>query len=65
MICEQKGNLVYTKWHHNKRDVNILSTNFDPLSPNTVKERRKKNGDVAHVEKPGCVDLYNTHMGGS
>ena len=63
MICEQKGNLVYTKWQ-DKRDVNILSTNFDPLSPKTVKERRKKNGDVVRVEKPGCVDLYNTHMGG-
>ena len=63
MICEQKGNLVYTKWH-DKRDVNILSTNFDPLSPKTVKERRNKNGDVVRVEKPGCVDLYNTHMGG-
>ena len=63
MICEQKGNLVYTKWH-DKRNVNILSTNFDPLSPKTVKERRKKNRDVVRVEKPGCVDLYNTHMGG-
>ena len=41
MICEQKGNLVYTKWH-DKRDVNILPTNFDPLEPKTVKERRKK-----------------------
>ena len=45
MICEQKGNLVYTKWH-DKRAVNILSTNFDPLEPKTVKGRRKKNGDV-------------------
>ena len=41
MICEQKGNLVYTKWH-DKRDVSILSTNFDPLELKTVKERRKK-----------------------
>lgn len=63
MICEQKGNLVYTKWH-DKRDVNILSTNFNPLDPKTVKERRKKNGDVVHVEKPACVDLYNNNMGG-
>ena len=35
------GNLVYTKWH-DKCNVNILSTNFDPLVPNTVKERQKK-----------------------
>ena len=62
MICEQKGNLVYTKWH-DKRDVNILSTNFDSLAPKTVKERRKRNGDV-RVEKPACVDLYNDSMGG-
>ena len=63
MICEQKGNLVYMKWD-DKRDVNILSTNFDPLQPKTVKERRKKNGDVVYVEKPACVDLYNNSMGG-
>ena len=62
MICEEKGNLVYTKWH-DKCDVNILSTNFDPLAPKTVKERRKRNGDV-RVEKPACVDLYNNSMGG-
>ena len=63
MICEQKGNLVYTIWQ-DKRDVNILSTNFYPLSPKTVKERRKRNGDVVRVEKPACVDLYNNSMGG-
>ena len=63
MICEQKGNLVYTKWH-DKRDVNILSTNFNPLDPKTMKERCKKNGDVVRVEKPACVDLYNNNMGG-
>ena len=62
MICEQKGNLVYTKWH-DKRNVNILLTNFDPLAPITVKERRKRNGDVVRVEKPAC-DLYNNSMGG-
>lgn len=62
LICEQKGNLVYTKWH-DKRDVNTLSTNFDPLAPKTVKERRK-NGDVVRVENPVCVDLYNNNMGG-
>ena len=38
MLCEQKGNLVFKKWH-DKCDVNILSTNFDPLEPQTVKER--------------------------
>lgn len=58
IICEQKGNLVYTKWH-DKRDVNL-----NPLDPKTVKERRKKNGDVVRVEKPACVDLYNNNMGG-
>ena len=63
MICEQKGNLVYTKWH-DKRDVNILLTNFDPLAPKTVKERQKRNGDVVCVKKPACVDLYNNSMGG-
>ena len=63
MICEQKGNLVYTKWH-DKRNVNILLTNFDPLAPKTVKERRKRNEDVVRVEKPVCVDLYNNSMGG-
>ena len=41
MICKQKGNLVYMKWN-DKRDVNIFSTNFDPLEPKTVKERQKK-----------------------
>ena len=51
MICKQKGNLVYTKWH-------------DPLLPKTVKERRKRNRDVVCVEKPACVDLYNNSMGG-
>ena len=63
MICKQKGNLVYTKWH-DKCHVNILSTNFNPLDPKTVKERCKKNGVVVRVEKPACVDLYNNNMGG-
>ena len=41
----QKRNLVYTKWH-DKRDVNILSSNVDPFAPPVVKERRKKNGEL-------------------
>ena len=32
LICEQKGNLVYTKWH-DKRDINFLSTNVSPEEP--------------------------------
>ena len=39
-LTSQKGNLLYTKWH-DKRDVNILSTNIDPLPPPVVKERRR------------------------
>ena len=43
--------------------TNILPTNFDLLSQKRQR-KRKKNRDVVHVEKPGCVDLYNMHMGG-
>ena len=62
-LTSQKGNLLYTKWH-DKRDVNILSTNIDPLTPPVVKERRKKNGEVEEVEKPYCIEQYNKYMGG-
>ena len=47
MICEQKGNLVYMKWH-DKHDVNIYSTNFDPLEPKTIK---KDQGWAKYLEK--------------
>ena len=60
-LTSQKGNLLYTKWH-DKRDVNILSTNIDPLTPPVVKERRKKNGEVEEVEKPYCIEQYNKYM---
>ena len=63
IICMQKGTLVYTKWC-DIHDVNILSTNFDPLVPKTVKERWRTNGDVVRVEKQACIDLYNNGMGG-
>ena len=56
MICEQKGNLVYTKWHDNKRDVNILSTNFDPLSPKHSQRKAK--------EKRGCCTCRETRLCG-
>ena len=59
-ICQEKGTLVYKK-RHGKRDVNILSTNFEPK---TEKERRKRNGDDAHVKKPACLDMYNDNIGG-
>ena len=57
-LTSQKGNLLYTKWH-DKRDVNILSTDIDPLIPPVVKERRKKKGEV---EKPYCIEQYNKYM---
>ncbi len=49
--------LVNTKWH-DKRNVNILSTNFG-LGPKTVKKGRK-NREVVRVEKPASVDMYNS-----
>ena len=58
-LHRRKGtNLLYTKWH-DKRDVNILSTDIDPLIPPVVKERRKKKGEV---EKPYCIEQYNKYM---
>jgi len=63
IICSQKGNLVYTKWH-DKRDVNILSTNIDPTDPPVVKQFRKRNGEIIEVSKPQAVVMYNNHMGG-
>lgn len=54
--------MVFTKWH-GKRDVNILSTNCDPLDPPVIKERQRKNGEITQVEKLACVELYNKHMG--
>ena len=38
-----------------------MSTNFEPK---TEKERRKRNGDDAHVKKPACLDMYNDNIGG-
>ena len=54
---------LLTKWH-DKRDVNILSTNINPLTPPVLKQRCKKNGEIVEVEKPYCVEQYNQHMGG-
>ena len=62
-LHSQKGNLLFTKWH-DKRDVNILSTNVDPFTPPVLKQRRKKHGEVEEVEKPYCAEQYNKHMGG-
>ena len=62
-LHSQKGNLLFTKWH-DKRDVNILSTNVDPFTPPVLKQKRKKHGEVEEVEKPYCVEQYNKHMGG-
>lgn len=62
-ICEQKSNMVFLKWH-DKKDVNIRSTNVDPLDPPVVKERRKKDGEITRVVKPKAIVMYNEHMGG-
>ncbi|KAK3735838.1 hypothetical protein QZH41_007478 [Actinostola sp. cb2023] len=62
-LCSQKSELLYTKWH-DKRDVNVLATNVDPLDPPVVTERRKKTGEVNRVEKPKAIVMYNAYMGG-
>ena len=59
----QKGNLVYTKWH-DKRDINILSSNVDPFALPVVKERWKKNIELVEVQKPSSVEHHNKYMGG-
>ena len=48
-----------------KKDVYILSTkHFNVNMINTEKKRYKKDGGVANVVKPECVNEYNKGMGG-
>ena len=41
-VCSQKSNLLFTKWH-DKRDVNILSTNINPVDRNRKKKEKRGN----------------------
>ena len=61
-LIQQKGNLVYVKWH-DKRDVNVISTNYNPKDAD-VSIERKKNGEVETVLKPKSIVEYNKFMGG-
>ena len=62
LIREQKGNLLFTKWH-DKRDINFLSSNVSPEQPSRTVERKVKKQTV-EIEKPYVADLYTAHMGG-
>ena len=57
-VVQQKGRLVFTKWH-DKRDVSILSTSVSPVEDDVVVQR-----DRQQVQKPAVISLYNKHMGG-
>ena len=56
----QRGNLLATSWH-DKREVNILSTNSNPSS--TTVTRTSSQGRI-NVDIPTPVAKYNENMGG-
>ena len=62
LIHEQKGNLLFTKWH-DKRDIKLLSSNVSPGQPSRTVGRKVKK-QMVEIEKPYVADLYTAYMGG-
>ena len=61
MITQQRGNLLFVKWH-DKRDVAFLSTNVLPEEPSRTVQR-KKNGRDIYIQKPFVSDIQTANMG--
>ena len=59
----QKGNLLVTVWH-DKRQVAVLSTNFQPDQTVTVQRRTKQPPHTKDVDIPEPIRTYNQYMGG-
>ena len=57
---QQKGLMVACQWT-DKRQVNIISTNCNPLMVSV--QRRTKDG-IVQLEIPNCVNEYNSFMFG-
>ena len=61
-ITQQRGNLLFTKWH-DKRDVAFLLSNVSPEEPLRTVQHQKRGRDI-DIQKPQVSDVYTANMGG-
>jgi len=59
----QKGNQLVTVWF-DKRQVAVLSSNFNPNQTITVQRRMKEAPHIRNTDMPAPIRTYNQYMGG-